>query len=669
MATSQNASAADRLSSIKRHLAPASQEPHESTYTQKSRQSKQSKYYPTHKAYEPHRPVKTIIIGTGIAGVATAILLSKKVRNHTIKVYEKNERVGGTWAVNNYPGTRCDVPSHAYQLTFAPNYNWSEYYPKAAEIQQYYENIISEYKVRDKISFNHEVIKATWLGESSKWEVIIKDLKTGEAVVDQADFLVTAPGRLNKTHTPPIPGLATFKGKLIHTAEWDHSYEHRGKRVAVIGNGASGQQILPNIVHDVSHLDHYVRSKVWISPTFRASLHEATAAAPGGPTYSKEQRKQWADDPTSYVKYRKNLESGFHGLLAGTYKNSPQNNLLRETIVKTMLTRLNGDEEWLARVLPDYAPGCKRITPAPGYLESLLLPHVEYVTEPIVSATETGLKTADGTLREVDAIITATGFSDGYAPRFPTIGKDGVDLVDKWSFDGDIGYPETYLGMMAPGFPNYFFVMQAQGNGMGGTVPLQAELSATFIAKAIRKVQTQSYASIAPSVEATDDFNSIVSGFFEDKVTTDKCNSWFKPVKQHIINSPKNEIDASKYSATEQRVVIGWPGTGHHRFDILRDIRWEDFEFERTRDAQENRFEYFGNGDTAREARYLDAKNGGTPNVKWDGGGWQGGEGGENENHDEVTAYLKEKGKVDLETLHEQWNEPKSMRPNSRDSG
>jgi cation diffusion facilitator CzcD-associated flavoprotein CzcO len=128
--------------------------------------------------------------------------------------------------------------------------------------------------------------------------------------------------------------------------------------------------------------------------------------------------------------------------------------------VKTMLERLNGDEKWLARVLPDYAPGCKRLTPAPGYLETLLQPHVEYITEPIVSATSNGLVTADGTVREVDAIFTATGFKGGYVPRFPTIGKDGVDLRDKWSFDSQPGYPETYLGVMALGFPNYFFVLQ-----------------------------------------------------------------------------------------------------------------------------------------------------------------------------------------------------------------
>jgi hypothetical protein len=191
---------------------------------------------------------------------------------------------------------------------------------------------------------------------------------------------------------------------------------------------------------------------------------------------------------------------------------------------------------------------------------------------------------------------------------------------------------------MAPGFPNYFFILQvshrpkttyiknyspkqkAQGNGQGGTVPLQAETTATYIAKAIRKVRTQSYTSLNPTIAATNDFNNIVSSYFENKVTTDTCNSWFKPVKQHIINSPAGTAEAATLSANEQRVVIAWPGSGHHRNDILRDPRWEDFEFKRANGAKHNRFEYFGNSDTARETRFIAAKKG-PQDVRWEGGG------------------------------------------------
>jgi cation diffusion facilitator CzcD-associated flavoprotein CzcO len=317
------------------------------------------------------------------------------------------------------------------ELTFAPNTKWTEYYPKQSEIQQYYEDIIVKYGIKNKISFNYEVLKAKWLKDISQCEIEIKNLHTGETVVDRADFFVTALGRLNHARFPPIPGLSDFKGKLIHTSAWDQDYDYKGKKVAIIGNGASGQQLLPNIAGDVAHLGHYVRSKVWISPTFRAKLHEASAAAPGGPKFSAEQKRQFEEVPASYLKYRKALEAGFHGTLASSIKGSPRNKLLRDSIINTMLKRLNGNKEWLARVLPDYAPGCKRLTPAPGYLEALLEPHIKYFTEPILSATEKGLVTSDGATREYDAIIAATGFAGGYVPRFPTIGLDEVDLVEK----------------------------------------------------------------------------------------------------------------------------------------------------------------------------------------------------------------------------------------------
>lgn len=198
------------------------------------------------------------------------------------------------------------------ELTFAPKTKWTEYYPKQSEIQQYYENIIVDYGIKDKISFEHEVVKATWLKNSSQWEVVVKNIQTGKSVIDRADFFVTAPGRLNRIHTPPISGLSDFQGKIIHTAAWDHDFDYKNKRIAIIGNGASGQQILPNLVNDVGHIDHYVRSKVWISPTFRAELHEATATAPGGPKSSAEQKKQWEEDPGSYLKYRKRVRIPWH---------------------------------------------------------------------------------------------------------------------------------------------------------------------------------------------------------------------------------------------------------------------------------------------------------------------------------------------------------------------
>ncbi|KAJ3542190.1 hypothetical protein NM208_g4226 [Fusarium decemcellulare] len=570
-------------------------------------------YFPKSEPWVPHRSVKVIITGAGIGGVASAVLISRKVRNVSIAVYDRLDKIGGTWAANVYPGVRCDVPSHSYQLSFEPNTDWSEYYPKGAEIQQYYERVVTKHGLTENFHLKHEIVKATWLPDSSQWEVTVKNLETDETFLDRAEFFVSSQGRISKPKIPDISGLDTFKGPVIHTARWPKEFNYKNKRLAVIGNGASGQQLIPNIINDTAHIDHYVRTKTWVTPTFAGDLLVATADKPGGPEYSEEERAKFRNDPQAYLEHRREFELKFHNLhRGGDILGSKSNQDLRDRITKVMLERLDGDEEWLQRVIPDYSPGCKRLTPAPGYLESLKSSKVDYITTRISSVEERGIVTEDGKLRLVDAIITATGFQDGFTTLFPVIGKEGVDLREKWSREGDIGYPESYFGVMAPGYPNYFTVLQAQGNARGGTVPLQIEITATYIAKCIRKIQSQSYVSLDPREDAVREFNDIVNGFFTNRVTSDKCNSWFK-------QGPGGT-----------RVLIAWPGTYHHRADILRDPRWEDFEFGRSRDARLNRYEYFSDGTTERERVG---------------------------NEKDLTNYLRAIGDIDIETVHEAWNE------------
>ncbi|KAK7420379.1 hypothetical protein QQX98_002802 [Neonectria punicea] len=568
-------------------------------------------YFPTTEPWNPHKPVKIIIAGAGIGGVASAVLISKKVRNASIAAYDRQDKVGGTWAANVYPGVRCDVPSHSYQLSFEPNLDWLEYYPKGSEIQEYYEKVVAKYGLTENFHLSHEVLGATWLPDSSQWEVTVKNLTTQVSFTEKADFFISSQGRISQPSIPDIPGIHdVFQGELVHTARWPKGFEYSGKRLAVIGNGASGQQLIPNIIGEVSHIVHYVRTKTWVTPTFVGDLLVATADQPGGPRYSQEERDKFRDDPEAYLEHRRAFDLKFHNRHQGGDILGSQANLdLRERITKVMLQRLGGDEEWLQKVIPDYAPGCKRLTPAPGYLEALRSAELDYITDTISHVETDGIVTKDGTLHKVDAIVAATGFHGGFTTLFPVIGIDGVDLRDKWSSNGNIGYPETYFGVMAPGYPNYFTVLQAQGNARGGTVPLQNEITATYIAKCIRKVQSQSYLSLNPREDAVRDFNDIVNGFFLNKVTSDTCGSWFKQ------------------GPGSTRVLIAWPGTYHHRADILRDPRWEDFEFQRAQNARLNRYEYFSDGSTERE-RVGD-----------------------------VTNYLRAVGSIDVETVHEAWNE------------
>lgn len=313
----------------------------------------------------------------------------------------------------------------------------------------------------ENLRLRHEVLRATWSDFTSQWEVEVKNLETGHVHVETADFFVSAAGRLNVPKMPDIPGLETeFKGHLSHTAAWDPGFDFSGKTVAIIGNGASGQQLMTNLLPHVARIHHYAQSRQWILPTFQKNLIEATADLPGGYVFSEEEKEKFATDHQAYLEFRRQLEVNLHGSFRGYVVGSAENQELRDRCTETMLRRLGGDQSWMERLTPAYAPGCKRLTPAPGYLEALKNPKVEYVDDVITHATATGLVTADGRLRTVDAIVAATGFRNGFLPLFPTIGKNGLDLSKLWASDGPVGYPETYFGVMAPDMPNYFAVLQ-----------------------------------------------------------------------------------------------------------------------------------------------------------------------------------------------------------------
>ncbi|CAK7222485.1 hypothetical protein SCUCBS95973_004857 [Sporothrix curviconia] len=601
---------------------------------------------------DPHPPIKVVIVGAGLGGIITAILLSHKVPNLEYTLIDRQGRIGGTWAANVYPGVRCDIPSHCYQPTFAPNPRWSEYYSTGAEIQAYYERLVDQYDLRPHIRLRQELLSATWVADDAVWDLCIKDLATGIETHETTPFFINAQGRLSKPKFPDIPGLfTTFAGTVVHTAAWDTGLDLANKRVAVIGNGSSGQQILPMIAPRVAHVDHYVRSRVWITPTFQKNLVEATGTNPGAHQYTDAEKIRFEADPAAYLAYRRSIEANLHTKFHRNILGSKENEALRTACIDTMRQRVGGSQDWLDRLVPEFAPGCKRLTPAPGYLEAITgttvvggggggggggdAGKVTYIDTPLVSATEAGLVTADGVERRVDVVIAATGFANGFVPQFPIIGRNGIDISQAWAAGGDVGYPETYFGVMAPDMPNYFFVLQAQSNGGGGSIPLQCELSATYIAKVLRKMQLQQYRSITPSREATEDFNAYCAGHFQDKVVSDNCSSWLKMETAAAAATP---TEKEKGKGTSSRTLVWWPGSGHHRIQAYLDPRWEDFEYERQRtpQAQRNRYHYFGNGWTT---------------IEQDAGAQ------EKSAAEVLTGYLHEAETMDLRSLHEQWYE------------
>ncbi|KAL2182866.1 FAD/NAD(P)-binding domain-containing protein [Thermothelomyces heterothallicus CBS 203.75] len=220
-------------------------------------------------AVENMRPLRVIVVGAGFSGILAAIRIPERLRNVELVVYEKSERVGGVWWLNKYPGVACDIPSHSYQYSFAPNPNWSNLYAPGSEIQQYLEDVAERFGAMRFIKTRHQVEHCAWDDVSKKWNVRVTNLATGEAIEDSANVLVTARGQLNDMSWPDIPGLGTFQGKLMHSGDWDTSYDFRNKRIGIIGNGSSAIQIIPSLQKvEGAQLTCFMRSPTWISSAF-----------------------------------------------------------------------------------------------------------------------------------------------------------------------------------------------------------------------------------------------------------------------------------------------------------------------------------------------------------------------------------------------------------------
>lgn len=214
------------------------------------------------------KPFRVVVVGAGIAGIIAGILLPRKVPNLELVIIEKNPGVGGTWFENIYPGVRCDVPVHAYQLSFEPNTEWSEFYATGAEICRYWNNVADKYKVKDLIRFNTKVIRADFLAEDGLWEIVSENTSTGETTTEIFNVFIPATGQFNNFNLPDFKGIDTFQGQVCHSAHWDPKLDVTDKKVAVIGNGASGIQLVANIQQKVERLDHYARSGTWIGRSF-----------------------------------------------------------------------------------------------------------------------------------------------------------------------------------------------------------------------------------------------------------------------------------------------------------------------------------------------------------------------------------------------------------------
>lgn len=501
---------------------------------------------------------------------------------------------------NTYPGVRCDIPSHVYQSTFAPKTDWSDVFAPGAEIRDYWQSIAKKYNVYQYARLGHRVDETDWDGEA--WSLAITNVATGETLHDKVDFVITCIGRFNAWKLPIYPGISGYKGILRHASHWDPSFDPTGQKVAVIGNGASGIQLVASLQRTVSRLDHYARSKTWIAASW-AGDERTLEPQP----YSEEKRSSFKD-PEAYLAFRKDMEDKYWRKFNQFLKGEANDNV-RKFFAETMKSRLSKKPELLDEVLPDFSPNCRRLTPGPGYLEALQEDNVQFIRQGIKRFTETGIETVDGTHREVDAVFCATGANGDMIPPF-AIRAHGKELSQLWARDGEYGFPYTYLGAATPGFPNLLFVQGPHGSGPSGTVPHTTEAQLTYYAKILRKVSREGIKSIVPQKKAADDFVEYSDAFFAKTVLADGCSSWYNG------GQPGARIHGL------------WPGSSLHVTSVRREPRWEDWDYEYLDESQGNRFLwYLGNGGTRAEL----------------------------EQESDMTSYLKIPGETDLRDLHESW--------------
>ncbi|KAL3482110.1 hypothetical protein BJX99DRAFT_268504 [Aspergillus californicus] len=549
------------------------------------------------------RPIKVGVIGAGLAGITAGVLLPVKLPGLDLRIYDKNADVGGTWFENTYPGVRCDIPAHVYQSGFEPNTQWTEEFAQGHEIRDYWQGIARKYDVYQYLRPQTKVEHAEWNGEKGKWKLTVRNLKEDTVYEEELDVVLNAIGHFNAWKLPDYPGINSFKGPLFHSSNWDHTVDLTGKRIALIGNGASGLQVLPSIQPIAAHVDHYARNRTWIADSF--GTVGVRRLEPN--TIPQERRDAFTADADTYLEYRKSIESGYFSRFGAIFKDSPINADLREQWTKLMLSRISEKPDLADKIIPDFPPNCRRPTPGPGYLEALCKPNVDYIQTHIDHFTTDSIVTKDGTARQVDIVICSTGANVDHSPPFSIL-ANGLDLKTAWQHTGHFGFPYNYLGVATPGFPNLLWIGGPNATGHGGSVPNSIENQITYIAKILRKVRSQGIKSITPSKSATDDFLEYSDSFFPRTVWTDNCSSWYNGGRPGA------------------RIHGLFPGSAAALNYLRRDPRWEDWEYGYVNESG-NRFAYFGNGWTRREI---------TPGS-------------------DLTPHLRKPGDVDLRTYLEGW--------------
>jgi len=442
------------------------------------------------------------VIGAGMAGILSAIKL-KEAGLTDFTVYEKADRLGGTWRENTYPGLSCDVPSHLYCYSFALNPEWSHLFSPGEEIQAYLEHVARRFDVVPSIRFGDEVVRCQW--DNGSWQ-----LTTSKGHRDEVDVVIAATGVLHHPKYPEIAGLDSFGGAVFHSARWDHQVPIDGARVGIIGTGSTAVQIVSAIVDRVASLALFQRTAQWIMPVVN-------------PPSTEEERAGYRQDPGLMEELHARLSDLFDGFSdAVVDAESPQMKTI-EHACRANLEEHVVDPVLRERLRPDYRAACKRLVVSADFYQAIQKPNATLVTDAIEAVEAGGVRTADGTLHALDVLVLATGFQvDAFVRPMAVIGRDGRNLDRAWALR-----PAAYLSISVPGFPN-FFMLNGPNGPVGNFSLIQvAELQVGYIMRLVDRIRAGDCREINATPAALEQFEAARSEAAKKTVWATGCRSWY----------------------------------------------------------------------------------------------------------------------------------------------
>ena len=450
------------------------------------------------------------VLGAGFGGLAVAHRLAQSGIDDVV-LFERHDGVGGTWRANSYPGAACDVPSHLYSLSFAPNPDWSRAYATQPEILRYVEECYDRFDVRRKVRSRTEIVAASWSEADACWR--LRDRERGEY---EASVLVSAIGMFHTPSMPAFAGIEDFRGALFHSARWDHDHDLTGRRVAVVGTGASAIQIVPAIADRTAHLDLYQRTAPWIVPR-------------KDPPYTPAQQQVFATRPEEAARHR----AGLHDLFEQTtafIAGDPSVETIA-AVARGYLEHKVADPGLRAQLTPSQPFGCKRTLVSSDYYPAVQRDDVELVTAEIDRITPTGIRTADGVERPADTIVLCTGFRAAeYLQGIDVVGRDATSIHNHWA-----GVPRAYHGMAVPGFPNFFMLYGPNTNQGGNSILLILEAQAQFVASALDALHETGASSIEVTTEAMARHAHELERDLRATVWAQGCSSYFHTAAGDIV--------------------------------------------------------------------------------------------------------------------------------------